>query len=94
MDMNKPTGCNDNQESTPLTAVNAGQKVSLVAVEAGRKLKSYLMSMGLIKGREIRVISNASQGPLLISFGDSRITLGRGAAAKVIVALPDHSYGS
>jgi len=68
-----------------LSSIRPGQRVCVVGVNAGRNMQGRLLAMGLIKGAEISVISKAGHGPLLISLGESRMTIGHGMAEKIIV---------
>jgi ferrous iron transport protein A len=69
----------------PLTIVQAGRRVRVLAVEAGHGLQGRLAAMGLIPGVEIEVLQNTMKGPFLISVKGSRIMLGRGMAQKIMV---------
>jgi len=73
------------KQKMPLTMVRPGQKVKLLAVDAGRGLKNRLASMGLVPGVELVVMNSAFAGPLVVSVKDSRIMLGRGLAHKIMV---------
>jgi len=73
------------QELKPLSAIQDGQTVTLVQVDAGRGLKSRLASMGLLANTEITVISNKYPGPFMISVKKTRMMLGRGMADKIMV---------
>jgi Fe2+ transport system protein FeoA len=70
----------------PLVIVQAGRRVRLVAVDAGRGLQGRLAAMGLVPGVEIEVLRNSMHGPFLIEVKGSRIMLGRGMAQKIIVS--------
>lgn len=70
----------------PLTIVQAGRRVRVLAVEAGYGLQGRLAAMGLIPGVEVEVLQNTMNGPFLISVKGSRIMLGRGMAQKIQVA--------
>jgi Fe2+ transport system protein FeoA len=70
----------------PLTIVQAGRRVRLVAVDAGHGLQGRLTALGLIPGVEIEVLQNSLHGPFLIAVKGSRIMLGRGMAQKIMVA--------
>jgi ferrous iron transport protein A len=70
----------------PLTIVEAGRCVRLIAVEAGHGLRGRLAAMGLVPGAEIEVFRNSMHGPFLINVKGSRIVLGRGMARKIVVA--------
>lgn len=68
-----------------LSEVSAGEKVRLTSVDAGRGVSTRLESMGLFLETEVEVISNMRQGPVLVSIGDRRISLGRGLAGKILI---------
>jgi ferrous iron transport protein A len=69
----------------PLSIVQAGRRVRLVAVNAGHGLLSRLTGMGLVPGVEIEVLRNSMHGPFLIAVKGGRIMLGRGMAQKIMV---------
>jgi ferrous iron transport protein A len=69
----------------PLSAVEDGQRVILVRIDAGRGLKSRLASMGLLPNTEITVISNRHPGPFMVSVKKTKMILGRGMANKIMV---------
>jgi len=68
-----------------LADIRPGKQVQLVDIDAGRNLNSRLLALGLIRGTHINVITNQGQGPLLIGLGESRMTIGRGMARKIMV---------
>ena len=70
---------------TRLAMVDAGKKALVVGMDSGRRLKSRLESMGLVPGIEVNIISNGGCGPLLVSVGEGRLTVGRGIAEKIVV---------
>jgi ferrous iron transport protein A len=69
----------------PLTRAHAGQRVHLVAVEAGGGLQGRLLAMGFFPGIELEVIHKPPTGPILVRIGHSRVALGRGMAQKMRV---------
>jgi len=69
----------------PLTIVQPGRRVKLVAVDAGRGLQGQLTAMGLVPGVEIEVLQNSFRGPFIIAVKGSRTMLGRGMAQKIMV---------
>jgi Fe2+ transport system protein FeoA len=71
--------------SKPLSAVEAGKKVYIVAVDSGQGLKGRLAAMGLVPGVPVDVILNAPRGPFIVAVKGSRVMLGRGMAGKIIV---------
>ena len=70
----------------PLTIVQVGRRVRIVALDAGHGLQGRLAAMGLVPGVEIEVLRNSTHGPFLIEVKGSRIMLGRGIAQKITVA--------
>jgi ferrous iron transport protein A len=69
----------------PLTIIQSGRKVRLLAVNAGKGLEGRLAAMGLVPGVEIAVVSNSLRGAFIIAVKGCRIMLGRGMAHKIIV---------
>jgi ferrous iron transport protein A len=68
----------------PLTIVSPGQKVKLVAISAGKKLRLRLTELGLTPGVELCVMQDQG-GPILVSVYNSRLALGRGMAHQIMV---------
>jgi len=69
----------------PLTDLPGGAHAAVRALRGGRELASRLIAMGLAVGTPIEVLQNRGRGPLLVLVRDTRIALGRGEAAKVMV---------
>lgn len=65
----------------------AGDRVRIVQVaEDDESLLSYLASLGLLPGAEVRVVDVAPfHGPLLVDVGGSQYALGREVADRVLV---------
>ncbi len=68
-----------------LAMVGSGRDVTLVEINAGRRLKQRLANMGLVPGTVLRVVSNGSTGPFVVAVKETRIMLGRGMAHKMLV---------
>ena len=73
----------------PLSAVQAGEMVTLARIEAGRGLNNRLASMGLVPDVKITVVNNSHPGPFVISVKGSKMMLGRGMAHKIMVCSCD-----
>jgi len=71
--------------AVPLSTVEAGRKVYIVAVDAGHGLQGRLAAMGLVPGVQVDVILNSPRGPFIVAVKGSRIILGQGMARKIIV---------
>ena len=72
-------------ELIPLSSVPAGKTIKMVSVDAGQGLKSRLPAMGLLTNVNFKVIDNQHPGPFVLSLKGSKIALGRGMAAKIMV---------
>ena len=68
----------------PLTMVAPGERVRLVGITAGRRLRHRLTELGLTPGVELRVMRGGG-GSLLLAVQDTRLALGHGMAHKIIV---------
>lgn len=75
-------------EGLPLCESGAGDEVEIVRIEdEGEDLLSYLASLGMLPGTQVRVCDVAPfKGPLLVEVGESRYALGRDVAGKIVVA--------
>jgi len=69
----------------PLTSVNEGNTAVLRSIEGGRQLRSRLAALGLLPGAELEVIQNSGHGPFVVAVKGSRIVIGRGMAARIVV---------
>ena len=72
----------------PLTEVEAGQFVRIVAVN-GNESNNRLMGMGLIPGVVLQLISSKSTGSVIVAIHNHRLGLGLEMAACIEVELVD-----
>ncbi|HOV09377.1 MAG: FeoA domain protein [Spirochaetes bacterium ADurb.Bin218] len=70
-----------------LTDMKAGTCARINFIDAGKKAREKLISMGLVPGKEIEVISSSGHGPVVVKVDDTRIALGHGLADKVIIKI-------
>jgi len=65
--------------------VDAEEKKSykVVKIEEGKKMKLKLSAMGILIGKEIKVIKNDFSGPIILGIKAGRISIGRGLAKKI-----------
>jgi len=69
-----------------LTECSTGDKVEVVAVNAGRGAKQRLANLGIVPGVIVKKSRAAPfRGPVEVIVKGTKIVLGRGLAAKVIV---------
>ena len=58
---------------------------SCKSIDGGRQLRGRLAALGLLPGAELEVIQNSGQGPFVVAVRGSRIVIGRGMAARILV---------
>lgn len=68
-----------------LKSVGPGGTAFVIAINAGRRARTRLESLGIFPGIEVDVLNN-SRGPMLVSVGQGRVMVERGIAQKVLVA--------
>jgi ferrous iron transport protein A len=68
-----------------LTRIAAGEKATIVAVRAGWGMQRRLADMGMTPGTEIRMVNSGRPGPVVLDVRGSKLALGQGVAAKIIV---------
>lgn len=70
----------------PLTQAKPGQRVRVQALDGGQALRARLCALGLTPGMSAQVVT-MSAGPVILSVMGSRLVLGHGMAAKVMVRV-------
>ena len=68
----------------PLTSVGVGRRVRVSRVDGGHGLRGQLCAMGLTPGMPVEVVADGG-GPVVLSVLGSRVMIGRGMAAKIMV---------
>ena len=68
-----------------LTDLAANDRARILSFAVGRHAASRLASLGLTPGAEVDVTQNLGRGPLIVTVRGTRIALGRGEAAKILV---------
>jgi ferrous iron transport protein A len=68
-----------------LSALRSGESARIEGVHGGHGFLSRLASLGFTPGAHLRVIQNFGRGPIIVNLRDTRVALGRGEAAKIIV---------
>jgi len=71
----------------PLDQARKGERVVVKSLTGGAASRLRLLSMGLRTGDELEVITNVSQGQLVVAVDFKRLVLGRGLAQKIQVTL-------
>jgi ferrous iron transport protein A len=70
---------------TDLTKMGKDEESIVIALKGTQSFSGRMASMGLTVGSTVRILQNYGKGPLIILVRDTRIALGRGEAAKIIV---------
>ncbi len=70
-----------------LMALELGRKAVIRKLEGGRSVLARLAALGFTPGATVSVIRTSDHGPLLVSLRGSRVALGRGEAASVLVSF-------
>ncbi len=69
-----------------LSSLKKGQKGTVIKIDSGRALRQRLMSIGVNRGSEVKVLKKGKPGPLIVSIKDCcRVALGFGEASKITV---------
>ncbi|AEA46171.1 FeoA family protein [Archaeoglobus veneficus] len=69
---------------TPLALMKEGSRGIVASIAGGRGAHRNLEDLGIVAGKEIRVIRN-SGGAVLVAVNGTRLVVGRGLAMKVMV---------
>ncbi|MFC2030507.1 ferrous iron transport protein A [Chloroflexota bacterium] len=70
---------------TSLSTLRNGESARMLGVQGGHQMLSRLASLGFTPGARLRVIQNFGRGPIIVHLRDTRIALGRGEAAQIVV---------
>jgi ferrous iron transport protein A len=77
-----------------LSTVRTGESVRIKRIESGHTVLSRLAILGFTPGAQLQVVQNRGRGPLIVSVRGSRVALGRGEAAKILVDQQREEDGS
>ena len=71
-----------------LNQMEEGQSGVIISILGGGGATKRLADLGLVKGKKIKVIRKTLfRGPVQIEVGGSRLILGRGLTAKIMVEV-------
>ncbi|MBN1389498.1 MAG: ferrous iron transport protein A [Candidatus Thermoplasmatota archaeon] len=68
----------------PLSRVDEGEKVTVREIHGGRGVNKRLSELGIGVGASLTVVQNCG-GPVIVSYGGSRMALGQGISMKILV---------
>ena len=69
----------------PLDSLSPGEKATILSFSGGRMVTNRLVSLGFTPGVELDMTQNFGHGPLIVTVRGTRVALGRGEAAKILV---------
>ena len=79
-----PESKSTSRASFPLFRANVGDRVRIVGI-IDKGGTSHLLSLGLIPGNELTIVSRAPSGSIVVALQDNRIGLGAGMAHTILV---------
>ena len=78
---------NPSEGATPLTFATPNTPLVCTAVLGGQRVRQRLGALGILPGTPLILVETLlSAGPVIVEVRGTRLALGRGMAAKVLVA--------
>jgi ferrous iron transport protein A len=74
------------QKALPLDAPRVGQRLRVVAIDGGDRLRRRLLALGLAVGGEVELVQRRGGG-VVLAQGGNRVALGHGVAQQVRVEV-------
>jgi ferrous iron transport protein A len=75
-----------NEKTIPLIQLPQKKKAKIVSIQGGHQFNRKMCVMGLREGQIVEIVSKQPfRGPLTISIGNCKMTMGRGMANKIYV---------
>ncbi len=71
----------------PLSFLSEGDRGVVVKLNGGATFQEKMISMGIIKGNIVEVLSGIPGHPLLILIGNTRLALGFGLTHKIEIEI-------
>jgi ferrous iron transport protein A len=75
----------DKASRISLSEVASGEAATVLDFLDGRMVNNRLASLGFTPGVTVDMAQNYGRGPLIVKVRGTRVALGRGEAAKIIV---------
>lgn len=75
----------ENHLILPLAEIRAGEQAVVREFRSGRAVQNRLASLGFTPGVDVDMTQNYGFGPLIVTVRGTRVALGRGEAAKILV---------
>lgn len=74
-----------NLDQIPLAELSVNEHATILSLAGGRVLTNRLASLGFTPGAQVDMTQNYGRGPLIVIVRGTRVALGRGEAAKILV---------
>ena len=68
-----------------LSEMTVGEDATILVFQGERAVNNRLASLGFTPGVHVNMAQNYGRGPLIVTVRGTRVALGRGEAAKIIV---------
>lgn len=75
----------ENTNPISLTELAVDDHATILALTSGRMETTRLASLGFTPGAVVNMTQNYGHGPLIVIVRGTRVALGRGEAAKIVV---------
>lgn len=79
-------------EARSLRALPTGSSARVAALTGGHELVARLAALGLTPGVRLEVAQNPGHGPVIVLVRDTRLVLGRGEAAHILVTPTEAAH--
>lgn len=83
-------GFTEYRKQLSLAEMAAGEEATIIAFHGGRMVNRRLVSLGFTPGVRVEMTQNYGHGPLIVTVRGTRVALGRGEAAKILVERCPH----
>jgi ferrous iron transport protein A len=75
----------DHTNAISLTDLSMDHHGTILAFNIGTVEATRLVSLGFTPGAEVSMTQNYGRGPLIVTVRGTRVALGRGEAAKIVI---------
>lgn len=73
------------EKQTTLAGILPGESATILEFKGGQAVNNRLASLGFTPGARVTIVQNFHSGPLIVTVRGTRVALGRGEAAKIVV---------
>jgi len=79
--------CKNCQSMFQLFMLAPGKKARVAYIDGGRGIRQKLANIGIIPGKNIKIIHGGGGGPCVIKVDETNVMVGRGMLHKIYVEL-------